>query len=393
MKITTIQAMTDISAEAWDALVGENNPFVEHAFLSLLETSGSVGPGTGWMPAHVLVWDNDDDDVLVGAAPTYVKTDSYGEYIFDWTWAEISQRLGIEYYPKIVVAVPFTPATGPRLLYHPERKKEEIWSALVLGLKELLDAVDASSLHILFCLDEEATFLEKAGLARRGTHQYHWRNNNYKDFDDFVGRLRSTARKQIRKERRRVQQTSLAMELIRGDEAGDEIWSQMYRLYMSTGAKKWGTPYLTKEFFQAAGDTVGSRALLGLARDNGRLMAGTLSFQKGKHLYGRYWGCFAPVDCLHFELCYYQLIEYTIAEGYTLLEAGAQGAHKIKRGFLPTITHSAHYMSHPLLHSTFVDYTRQELESMEKQMEEFRNMGPFRSEEIPSFPPIAGQEA
>lgn len=389
MKITTINSIAEVSGEEWDALAGENNPFVEHAFLHLLETSGSVGPGTGWYPAHVLVWD--DDDTLIGGAPTYIKTDSYGEYIFDWNWVEMSHRLGIEYYPKIVVAAPFTPATGPRLLFHPNSDKEAVWASIVVGLKELLKAADASSIHILFCQDEEAAFLETAGLARRSTHQYHWRNNNYQCFDDFLGALRSSSRKQIRKERRKVAEADIEMDLVWGDKAGDEVWAQMYRLYLSTGAKKWGTPYLTRDFFHSAGHTgVGPRALLGLARENGQVVAGTLSFQKGEHLYGRYWGSFQPVDCLHFELCYYQLIEFTISQGYTLLEAGAQGAHKIKRGFLPTITHSAHFMKYPMLHSVFCQFARQEGEAAEKIIVQSKDTGPFRCGSEPPFPPIAG---
>lgn len=391
MKIETVARIDEIPSADWDALVGENNPFVEHSFLSLLESSNSVGYDSGWDPYHITV--RDDENRLIGAAPTYIKTDSYGEYIFDWMWVDVARRLGVDYYPKIVVAVPYTPATGPRLLYHPEANKEQVWSALVLGLQELMEAAHASSIHVLFCLDEEAAFLEKAGLVRRATHQFHWRNNNYRSFDDFLGALRSSNRKQIRKERRRVSEADIDIQLLRGDEAGPDLWGAMYKLYRATGSKKWGTPYLTRSFFRHAQETVGSRALLAFAREQGDIVAGTLSFQKGKHLYGRYWGSFDDVDCLHFELCYYQLIDYAIENNLRLLEAGAQGSHKVKRGFLPTITHSAHHMKHPILRSAFDEIMSGERVSLDEQIEEAQRMGPFREESIPPFEPIAGQDA
>lgn len=391
MRVATVDHIDDIPSEEWDALVGENNPFVEHSFLSLLESSNSVGRDTGWEPYHVTI--RDDDGTLIGAAPTYLKTDSYGEYIFDWMWVDVARRLGTSYYPKIVVAVPFTPATGPRLLVHPEANKKEVWSALVLGLQELMEAARASSIHILFCLDEEAEFLEEVGLVRRATHQFHWRNNNYDNFSEFLGALKSSARKQIRKERRRVTEANIEIELIQGDEAGPDLWGAMHKLYRATGSKKWGTPYLTRSFFRHAQETVGPRALLGFAKEEGEIVAGTLSFQKGKHLYGRYWGSFDDIDCLHFELCYYQLIEYAIDNNLRLLEAGAQGSHKVKRGFLPTITHSAHHMKHSIMRAAFEEFMTQERYDLDAQIEEAQNMGPFRCETIPPFKPIAGQDA
>lgn len=391
MNVSIVTSISEVSQESWDELVGHNNPFVEHAFLSLLETSGSVGVGTGWEPAYVLVKDNNQR--LLGAAPAYIKMDSYGEYIFDWMWANVADRLGVDYYPKIVVAVPFTPATGPRLLVHPSSHRETVWTALSAGLQELRKATRASSVHILFCLHEEALFLQRMGFIHRYTHQFHWRNHHYHSFGHYLECLKSVARKQIRKERRTVQEAGISVELITGDNASPEQWQQMYRFYMSTGSKKWGTPYLTRSFFQQARDVVGHRALLGFARQGDAVVAGTLSFEKGQHLYGRYWGSLRSVDCLHFELCYYQLIEHAIQRGYSLFEAGAQGEHKIKRGFLPVITHSVHDMAHPVMRSAFAAMTEEENRSVEAQIQQAQEIGPFREETMPPYLPIAGQEA
>lgn len=386
------QIMRDIGAIAasqWDALVGDNNPFVEHAFLSLLESSESVGAESGWLPMHVTIWEGDN---LLGAAPTYLKDNSYGEYIFDWSWADLAYRLGIEYYPKLVVAVPFTPATGPRLLFHPEADKEMIWCALLEGLKELQRLTQASTIHLLFCLDEEAAFLEEMGLARRATHQFHWRNNEYEDFEGFLSGLRSSNRKQIRKERRQANGAGLSIELVRGDEVDQDTWHTFFRLYRSTTDRKWGQAYLQRDFFTHAKDTIGPRALLAIAREGDDIVAGTLSFAKGKHLYGRYWGGFGDYDGLHFELCYYRLIEHAISTGCSLFEAGAQGAHKIKRGLLPCVTHSAHWFADNRLRSAFKLVMEEERKHILTEIDEAQEMGPFKKECIPPFAAIAGFE-
>lgn len=387
-----LRSLEDVPAPEWDALVGENNPFVEHAFLSLLERSGSVGESSGWIPAHVTIW---DEERLIGAAPTYIKDNSYGEYIFDWSWAELSHRMGVSYYPKVVVAVPFTPATGPRLLYHPEANRDEIWEAIVIGLQELVRMADASSFHILFCLDEEAAFLKELGLVRRATHQFHWRNNDYQSFDDFLGALRSQSRKQIRRERRKAtQDAGLSIELVRGDQVDDETWRTFFQLYRSTTDRKWGQAYLRRRFFTDAKDTIGHRSLLAIARDqaNGEIVAGTLSFAKGKHVYGRYWGAFRDYDGLHFELCYYQLIEFAIANQCSLFEAGAQGTHKIKRGLLPNVTHSIHYFALEQLGSAFRMIMDEERKHIFDEIEDAQCEGPFKEDCLPPGEPVAGFE-
>ncbi len=387
MRIETVSSLATIPAEAWDALTGDDNPFVEHAFLNLLETSGSVGSGTGWMPNHVLAYSGER---LVGAAPTYVKSHSYGEYIFDWAWAQAAHRAGIRYYPKITVGVPFTPATGPRLLVHPRADTDAVRRALLAGLRRLQEETGATGIHLLFTLGAEAEFLETQGLARRATHQYHWRNDGYSTFDDFLAALRAPARKQIRRERRRVRDAGLDVEVVGGEHATAADWQTLHRLYISTSELKWGAPYLTPEFFAGALDTIGHRAVIAWARRGERVVAATLSFEKGGHLFGRYWGAFEEVDGLHFELCYYALIEHAINTGKVVVEAGAQGEHKIKRGFVPVAVHSAHGLADPHLHRAVADFLVQERRETAGIIGMLDRHLPFRNDARPRFPAVAG---
>jgi predicted N-acyltransferase len=385
--VKVVDGLDTVDAEAWDALAGDDNPFVEHRFLHLLETSRSACAEEGWLPTHVLV---EEAGELVGAAPCYLKDHSYGEYIFDWMWADAANRAGVPYYPKLSVAVPFTPATGPRLLVHPRADRTRVREALISGLDELTRQVDAHGWHVLFCTDEEGDFLEKRGLIRRATHQFHWRNDGYEDFDQFLGALKSSARKQIRRERRKVSDAGVTVELRRGDEVDPDEWDTLFRLYMATGGRKWGTPYLRRGFFEDARHKLGPRAIVVFARRGSEIIAGTLSFQKGRHVYGRYWGCFEHVDQLHFELCYYRLIEHAIAEGLVLVEAGAQGPHKLKRGFLPVVTHSAHRLAHPQLHSAIARAMKHESRMVVGEVDESQDRGPFRDDARPRHPARAG---
>ncbi len=388
MQVRIAEGLSEIDPAEWDALSGEHNPFVEHAFLHLLETSKSACAEEGWLPLHVLL--DDDDGRLVGAAPCYLKSHSYGEYIFDWAWAEACERAGVEYFPKLLVGVPFTPATGPRLLVRPGVDKAAVWRGLLDGLDALREETGAQGTHVLFCQDDEAAFCAEHGFFRRATHQFHWRNDGYQSFDTFLEALKSQARKQIKRERRHVVESGLTVELARGDELSDDDWRTLFRLYHSTSGRKWGSPYLTRAFFDGAKEKLGARAVVCFARDGGRIVAGTLSFEKGKHLYGRYWGAFEQVDMLHFELCYYRLVEHAIASGLTLVEAGAQGPHKLKRGFLPVVTHSAHKLVHPGLHDALRRAIEREARSVERQIVEAQADGPFREERIPKLPARAG---
>ncbi len=388
LTLTVHESLASITPSDWDALITYDSPFVTHAFLRLLETSGCVGPdATGWRPQYVVAR---DQGRLVGAMPAYLRADSYGEYIFDWSWAQAAQRAGIAYYPKLTVSVPFTPATGERILTHPEANRTEVASALVDALRDLAAKKDSSSAHVLFCLDEEAELLADAGFTRRATHQYHWRNDGYTTFDDFLATLRHENRKQIKKERRKVAEQGVTIARLPGDQASERDWAFMFELYRSTTDRKWGSPYLTKEFFAQARDAVGNRALLTFAKRDGKVIAGTLSFEAGRHLFGRYWGALEHVDNLHFELCYYQLIEHAILTKKALVEAGAQGDHKLKRGFVPVIVHSAHHIAHPQLRTAVARACADEARQLRALLPEWATHGPFREGAQPDLPPLAG---
>ena len=398
LKLELADGISTVDAAAWDTLVADpsptpsasspgSNPFVEHAFLALLESSGSVGGRTGWLPAPVLVYDGPR---LVGAAPAYVRGDSYGEYVFDWGWAEAAARARIPYYPKITVAVPFTPATGPRLLVHPEADRAAVTAQLVRGLRALAGEHQASGIHTLCCLDRDAAALEAAGHLRRTTHQYHWRNDGYRDFEHFLSALRSEARKQIRKERRRIGEQGVTVVLKQGLEVTADDWALLDRLYRVHSSGKWGRPYLTPQFFAQARATIGHRAVVALAERGGQIIAGTLSLQRGSALYGRYWGALEQVDGLHFELCYYALIEHAIATEKHLFEAGAQGEHKLKRGFVPVAIHSAHHLEHPELRGAVARFLADERRAVTEALPEWAEHVPFRAGAAPDFPQVAG---
>ena len=389
LEVTLASSMADVGAEEWDALTGDGSPFVEHAFLRLLETSKSVGPRTGWIPAPVLLREGGQ---LVGAIPAYVKSDSYGEYIFDWSWAEAAGRARVPYYPKITVSVPFTPATGPRLLVHPEASRATIVPALIAALDALVDRHKASSAHVLFCLEDEASELEKAHFFRRSTHQYHWRNDGYATFDDFLGALRSESRKQIRRERRKVTEQGVSVIVKQGLDVTAEDWRALDNLYRANASTKWGRPYLTPRFFGAARDAIGHRAVAVFGVRDGEIMGGTLSFEKGDHLYGRYWGAHHHVDSLHFELCYYALIEHAIRTKKRLFEAGAQGEHKLKRGFVPVEIHSTHAFVHPGMSQAIGAFLARERRAVQEALPEWAEHAPFKQGAAPDFPASAGVE-
>src|SRR5215213_5926568 len=327
-KITS--GVSGLNAHAWDRIAGPH-PFVSHAFLSALELSGSVGEGTGWTPASILV--EDEASHLVAAAPAYLKTHSQGEYVFDHGWADAWQRAGGEYYPKLQVAVPFTPVPGPRLLgTRPQQLLAAIESVTVQN--------ELSSAHITFIDEAGAAEAERrAWLIRHGV-QYHWFNRGYSSFDDFLGALRHSKRKSIRKERRDASD-AIEISVLRGREIGTAEWDAMWAFYQDTGSRKWGRPYLTREFFDLVGERMGDAALLFLASRGSRPIAGALNFVGGDALYGRYWGCTEEVPFLHFELCYYQAVEWAIDHALACVQAGAQGEHKLARGYAPVITKSA----------------------------------------------------
>lgn len=382
-----------VDPAAWDALTGGANPFIEHGFLAGLEASGSVGPGTGWVPRHLLVREAAGGR-LVGASPLYLKDDSYGEYIFDWGWANAAHRAGIAYYPKLVSAVPFTPATGPRLLVHPDAEaagdRADIVGALIGGAFAVAERERASGIHWLFCTEREAAELAARGLLRRLTYQFHWDNAGYASFEDFTAALTSKRRKEVRRERARAQAHGLDVRVLTGAELTGDDWDALYTFYRSTIAQRGAIPYLTRGFYAELARRVPERVRAVIAYDGDRAVAGTLNLLAGGHLFGRYWGAVAEYDALHFECCYYRLIDYAIAHGVTHFEAGAQGQHKIARGFLPSATHSAHFIAHPGLRDAIARHLELEAGAVRREMAALAEHGPFKSADSADLPDRSG---
>ena len=357
-----------LDAAEWDRLAA-GDPFLSHAFLAALERSGSIGPGTGWTPAPVAV--QDEGGRLVAAAPAYLKTHSQGEYVFDHGWADAWQRAGGDYYPKLQVALPFTPVPGPRLLGSAPQH-------LLAALESVTLQNQLSSAHVTFVDDAGAAECERRGWLVRLGIQYHWFNRDYSSFDDFLAALASRKRKAIRKERAAARQ-GLEFRALRGVEIGAAEWDAMWAFYQDTGSRKWGQPYLTRAFFDEIGRTMGDRLLLFLARRNGRPIAGALNLVGPDALYGRYWGTIDEVPFLHFELAYYQAIEWAIEHGLAGVQAGAQGEHKIARGYEPVLTRSAHYLPNPGFRAAVADFLVREREAVEQEIAWLAASLPYRS--------------
>lgn len=380
MEIELISGLSAVAPEDWNRLAGADDPFVEHAFLNAMELSGSVGTATGWTPRHVLVR---DAGRLVGAAPVYLKSHSYGEYIFDWGWANAAREAGIRYYPKILSAVPFTPATGRRLLVEPSADGTSaasgpVFDALIRGIAEAGEAARASSSHLLFLTEEELVSLQsEQGFIPRLSYQFHWENHSYRDFADYLDAFRSSARKQVRKERRAAVELGLELRTLRGEDFSDAEWNVLYPLYEDTVRKKGSHAYLTPGFFEQIRRTFAHRTVAAFAYRGKDPVAVALAFYKGSQLFGRYWGATEDFQALHFELCYYQLIEFAIANKMTRVEAGAQGEHKLKRGFLPSPTYSAHQLRHPGLAEAVTEFVAREAKAVRAEMAYLTEHGPF----------------
>jgi len=379
---TVAGGVEDVPAAEWDAVVDPDDPFTEHAFLATLERSGSVGKRAGWLPRFVLARQGGR---LVGAVPLYLKDNSYGEFIFDWAWASGAVRAGIPYFPKLVAAIPFTPATGSRLLVHPEADPAAVRAALIEGIGAAAEETRASSVHVLFCREEEAAFLAESGPGyhHRLSMQFHWLNREppYRDFADFLGAFRSRHRKQVRKERSAAAAHGLRFATLKGTELGPREWAALEAFYQSNAAKHGSPTYLTSRFFRLLPETLGHRVLATLAYRDDEPVAGSLNFERGRHLYGRYWGCTEEHERLHFELCYYQLIEHSITRGHHRFEAGAQGEHKLKRGLGPSLTHSAHWLRHPDLARAVTRFIAAEAQDVRERIAYYEQMSPYRKEE------------
>lgn len=340
-EIRTVTDIHEIGETDWDKCAGTANPFVSFAFLSAMEDSGSANADTGWQPFHLVV--TDDDDTVAGIVPLYVKSHSYGEYVFDWSWAEAYERAGGRYYPKLQAAVPFSPVPGPRLLIRSDHPAPERVRTLLIGaLCALPERLGIASLHVTFCSGDESRAMEDAGFLPRTGIQYHWYNRGYASFDDFLGALNSRKRKNLRKERKQVRDAGYSFEVLSGDDLKAAHWDRFYAFYHDTSDRKWGQAYLTRAFFDLLHERIRDRTVLVAAFRDGDMVAGALNLIGTETLYGRNWGTVDRTPLLHFETCYYQAIDIAIERGLKTVEAGAQGEHKIQRGYEPVLTHSAH---------------------------------------------------
>ena len=403
LRIRIAQSLAEVSPGAWDACAGGaegglvvkashednlstelstrgkiNNPFISHHFLSSLEESNSVGIHSGWQPRHLLA--EDAEGALLGAAPCYVKSHSRGEYVFDHGWAEAYERAGGGYYPKLQVAVPFTPVTGPRLLARPGPLAQAVRGGLAEALVEITTTNDLSSAHVTFLGEDEWRALGERGFLQRTDQQFHWQNAGYAGFEDFLGQLASRKRKTIRRERKEALAPGIDVAWLTGSDLTEAVWDAFFAFYMDTGSRKWGRPYLTREFFSIVTEKMRDRILLVMARRAGRWIGGALNFIGNDAIYGRNWGAVEHHPFLHFELCYYQAIDYAIAHKLQRVEAGAQGEHKLARGYLPSTTYSAHFIADPGLRRAVADYLARERAYVRASAEELAAAAPFRKD-------------
>ncbi len=375
MKLSVLDRLACVAGSEWNALAGDDNPFVRHEFLDALERTACADAGTGWLPRHLTVRDNGR---LQGALPLYLKNHSYGEYVFDWAWADAYARAGLEYYPKLVAAVPFTPATGPRLLIAPGERQKDVADLLIRGALGLAKEMNASSLHCLFTTAVDTRLLERYGFLRRVGCQFHWSNPGYRDFEDFISTFAAHKRKKIKRERRYVREAGITLEVLTGDSVRPAHWDLFYEFYYSTIRAHYATPYLTPQFFRRLGETMADCIVLVLARQNNAYVAGALNLRGRDTLYGRYWGSRGSFHGLHFETCYYTAIEFCIAQRLRRFEAGAQGEHKLSRGFVPTSTYSAHWLRHPQFNRAITDFLARERNGMEYYMDELNEHTPYK---------------
>ena len=375
-------AIADIDAADWDACANPDaatfDPFVSHAFLNALEEAGTVGePRTGWLPQHVTL---EQDGEITGCMPCYAKLHSSGEYVFDHSWADAYQRAGGSYYPKLQAAVPFTPVPGRRLLVKRGRASERREQLLAAAGIEVTARLEASSLHLTFLTEHEWRALGAQGFLQRTDQQFHWHNAGYGTFDDFLAQLSSRKRKNIRKERRDALRNGITIERVSGADITEARWDAFFAFYMDTGSRKWGRPYLNRKFFSLLGEAMADRCLLIMAKRGGEYVAGALNLIGGDCIYGRYWGTTEPHSCLHFEVCYYQAIDYAIEHGLPRVEAGAQGEHKLARGYVPVTTYSAHWIADPALRRAIDRYLMEERRAVAETGEVLAELAPYRKD-------------
>ena len=374
LTLTLHAKIAEIDAADWDACAGEGNPFVSHAFLSTMEDSGSANARTGWLPQHAVL--RTEDQHIVAIAPMYAKSHSYGEYVFDHGWANALERAGKRYYPKLQAAVPFSPVPGPRLLRRPDGGVPV--ATMANALEQACDSLGLSSAHVTFCTRDEWEGLCEAGWLRRIGMQFHWENEGYSNFDDFLGALSSRKRKVLRRERRDANAAGLTFHALSGADITERHWDAFYRFYQSTVDRKWGSAYLTRSFFSLLGERLGHRVVLMYAENAGKPVAGALNLAGDEALYGRNWGCRGDWPFLHFELCYYRAIDWAIEHGLKRVEAGAQGRHKIQRGYMPRPTYSAHWIAHSGLRRAVENFLTEERIGIQQEMDALAEESPFR---------------
>jgi predicted N-acyltransferase len=385
LTLKVVPSIADFDAAEWETLDGASrtesgtgyNPFISHTFLDILEKSGTVSARAGWQPHHLRL--EDEHGRLAGAVPCYAKSHSQGEYVFDHGWADAFERAGGRYYPKLQASVPFTPATGPRLLAR--SGDDGVRDLLAAGLRNLTDRLGVSSAHVTFAKEPDIAALDRAGYLMRTDQQFHWSNEDYGSYDDFLGSLASRKRKALRKERAAAVENGITINRLTGKDLTEDVWDDFFRFYMDTGSRKWGRPYLNRTFFSMVGERMADDVLLVMARRDGRNIAGAINFIGGDRLFGRNWGCIEDHPFLHFEVCYHQAIDFAIERGLKVVEAGAQGEHKLARGYMPVTTHSAHYISHPGLRRAVAEYLERERREVAEVGEYLEDYGPFRKAE------------
>jgi hypothetical protein len=390
---TSLDAFT--KAE-WDGFSGTSrarsetpyNPFVSFDFLRILEESGCAVARTGWQGHHLRL--EDATGALLGAVPCYVKSHSQGEYVFDHGWADAFERAGGDYYPKLQASVPFTPATGPRLLVNRDLDPAAVRPVLAEALKQVTVQLGVSSAHVTFAGDDDMDALEGAGFLHRTDQQFHFHNDGYGTYDDFLGTLASRKRKALKKERREALSSGITIDWLTGSDLTEKVWDDFFAFYMDTGGRKWGRPYLNRKFFSLIGERMAEDVLLVMARRGGRYIAGAINFIGSDTLYGRNWGCVEDHPFLHFEVCYHQAIDFAIAKGLRVVEAGAQGEHKLARGYRPVTTHSAHFIAHAGLRNAVADYLARERREVERMAGYLEEVGPFRRGELQQPPAASG---
>jgi predicted N-acyltransferase len=383
--IRVVPSMGDFTRAEWAGLAGttrgeaDYNPFLSHAFLSAVEDSGCAVRKTGWQGQHLRL--EAENGTLVGAVACYLKSHSQGEYVFDHGWADAFERAGGRYYPKLQISVPFTPATGPRLLPGRNFEASGVRAALAEGIKAVTEKLGVSSAHATFVTGDDLQAFTEAGYLHRTDQQFHFHNEDFGSYDDFLATLASRKRKALRKERTAAVEHGITIDRLTGSDITEAVWDDFFAFYMDTGSRKWGRPYLNRKFFSLIGERMADDILLVMARRGGRYIAGAINFIGADTLYGRNWGCIEDHPFLHFEVCYHQAIDFAIERGLKVVEAGAQGQHKLARGYMPVTTHSAHYISHPGLRSAIDDYLEREREEVDATREYFEGHGPFRKSE------------